>query len=49
MGLVAGVFGIAGNYIGSSSFSKNGGAIARPITIVVLVIFFVKVIWDFVA
>lgn len=49
MGLVAGVFGIAGNYIGSASFSKNGGAIARPITIVVLVVFFVKVVWDFVA
>ncbi len=49
LGLVAGVFGIAGNYIGSHSFTKNGGAVARPITIVVLVIFFAKVIWDFVA
>ncbi len=49
MGLLAGVFGIAGNYLGSKSFSENGGAIARPITIVVLAVFFVKVIWDFVA
>ena len=49
MGLLAGVFGIGGNYLGSKSFSENGGAIARPITIVVLVVFFVKVIWDFVA
>lgn len=49
LGLVAGVFNIVGNYLGSHSFSKNGGAIARPITIVVLVIFFAKVIWDFVA
>lgn len=48
LGLVAGAFGIIGNYLGASSFAKNGGAIARPITIVVLVIFFAKVIWDFV-
>ena len=48
LGLVAGAFGIIGNYLGASSFVKNGGAIARPITIVVLVIFFAKVIWDFV-
>ena len=49
LGLVAGAFNIVGNYLGSHSFSKNGGAVARPITIVVLVIFFAKVIWDFVA
>ena len=48
LGLVAGVFNIAGNYLGSHSFSKNGGAIARPIIIVVLVVFFVKVVWDLV-
>ena len=49
LGLVAGAFNIVGNYLGSHSFSKNGGAVARPITIVVLVIFFANVIWDFVA
>ena len=49
LGLVAGVFGIAGNYLGSRSFTKNGGAIARPITLAVLAIFFAKVIWDFAA
>lgn len=49
LGLVCGAFNIVGNYIGSHSFSKNGGAVARPITIVVLVVFFAKVIWDFVA
>lgn len=49
LGLVAGVFGVAGNYLGSHSFSKNGGAIARPIIIVVLAVFFVKVVWDLVA
>lgn len=49
LGLVAGVFSIIGNYIGAHSFTKNGGAIARPITIVVLCVFFIKVIFDFVA
>lgn len=46
IGLLAGVFSIAGNYIGSHSFTKNGGAIAKPITITVLVIFFVKIVYD---
>lgn len=49
LGLVAGVFGVIGNYLGASSFAKSGSAIAKPIIIVVLVVFFVKVIWDFVA
>lgn len=47
LGLVAGAFNIVGNYLGSHSFSKNGGAVARPITIVVLVIFFAKVYLGF--
>ena len=49
LGLLAGAFNMVGNYFGSHSFTKNGGAIARPITIAVLLIFFAKVIWDFVA
>ena len=49
LGLVAGMFNMLGNYIGSHSFTKNGGAVAKPITITVLVIFFIKVIYDFVA
>lgn len=49
LGLLAGVFNIVGNYLGAHSFTKNGGAIAKPITIVVLVVFFLKVVWDFVA
>lgn len=48
LGLVAGAFNIAGNYLGSKSFTRKGGAIAKPITITVLVIFFAKTIWDFV-
>lgn len=30
LGLVAGAFNIVGNYLGSHSFSKNGGAVADP-------------------
>lgn len=48
VGLLAGLFNIAGNYLGARAFTKSGGAIARPIIIVVLCIFFVKVIYDFV-
>lgn len=47
VGLMAGCFSIAGNYLGARSFTKTGGAIARPIIISVLAIFFVKVIFDF--
>ena len=46
LGLLAGIFSIAGNYMGSHRFTSNGGAIAKPITIVVLVIFLIKVIYD---
>ena len=48
LGLLAGVFSILGNYVGSHQFTSKGGAIARPITIVVLVIFLVKVVYDLV-
>ncbi len=49
LGILAGLFNMIGNYLGSHSFTKNGGAIARPITIAVLLVFFVKVVWDFMA
>ncbi len=49
LGLIAGAFNMLGNYLGSHSFTKNGGSVARPITIAVLAIFFVKVIYDFIA
>ena len=47
VGLVAGLFSIAGNYLGARTFTKKGGAIARPVIIVVLCVFFVKVVYDF--
>ncbi len=44
VGLVAGLFSIAGNWLGSSFFKKSGSKAVKPIMICVLVIFFVKVL-----
>lgn len=40
---VAAVFGIAGNYIGAKCFTGRGTAFVKPVTVVVLVIFFLKI------
>jgi len=47
LGLIAGVFNIAGNYLGARLFTRRGAAIARPITIGILTILFVKVILEY--
>ena len=47
LGLVAGVFSIAGHYLGARAFVKNGTKIARPVIIGVLIALFVKVAVDF--
>ena len=44
LGLAAGVFNIAGNYLGARSFEKGGDKITRPVILIVLAIFFVKTI-----
>lgn len=46
IGLVAGLFSIAGNWLGSSLFKKGGSKAVKPIMITVLVIFFVKVLYE---
>ena len=46
LGLCAGCFNIAGNYIGASMFKKGGAKFARPVMILVLVIFFIKVLYE---
>ena len=46
LGLVAGFFNIVGNWIGTSLFRKNGAAIVRPIMLVVIVLFAVKLVSD---
>ena len=46
LALVAAVFGIAGNYIGATYFAKRGAGFVKPITIVVLALFFLKICWE---
>lgn len=48
-GLLAGVFGIAGNYIGTRVFERSGAKTVKPLIIVVLAVFFVKVLLEFAA
>lgn len=46
LALVAGVFGIAGNYIGTRFFSQGGAKAAKPIMVLVIVVFFCKVLYE---
>ena len=46
LGLVAGVFGVAGNWLGARSFTQNGSKIVKPLIGVVLAIFFVRILWE---
>lgn len=46
LGLVAGIFSMAGNYLGASAFTKKGAKFVRPIIILVLAIFFGKLIYE---
>lgn len=46
LGLTAGVFSIAGNYIGARSFEKGGAKVVRPVILIVIAIFFVRVLYE---
>ena len=46
LGLAAGAFNIIGNWIGSRSFIRQGSSIARPIMLVVVVLFAVRLLFD---
>lgn len=46
LGIVAAVFGIAGNYLGAGLAIKNAGKITRPVILVVLVILLIKVLFE---
>ncbi len=48
LGLCAGIFGIAGNYIGSRCFTQKGATVTRPLILIVLVVFFVKTLLELV-
>lgn len=46
LGLTAGIFNAVGNYFGSKLFINKGIKIVRPIMIIVLILLFVKIIFD---
>lgn len=46
LGLTAGLFNIAGNYLGASRFEKGANKSVRPVMIAVLTIFFIKVLYE---
>ena len=48
LGLVAGCFGIAGNYLGAKLFVNKGAKWTKPLIVTVLAIFFCKVCYELV-
>ena len=46
LGLVAGIFNIAGNYLGAKRFEMGGSKIVKPVVILVLTVFFVKTVYE---
>lgn len=46
LGVTAGLFNIAGAYLGTKFFSEKGAAVAKPMIIIVICIFFVKIIGE---
>jgi hypothetical protein len=46
LGLAAGLFNIAGNYLGASLFKKKGAEILRPFILVVMILFAVRLVAD---
>lgn len=46
LGVTAGLFSIAGNYVGTRFFDKGGKKFVKPVMILVLVIFFLKVLLE---
>ncbi|MCD7830105.1 MAG: sulfite exporter TauE/SafE family protein [Clostridiales bacterium] len=49
LGLAAGCFSLAGNYIGTRFFDKGGAKVVKPLMLAVLTLFFIKICWEFVA
>lgn len=47
LGLVAGIFSMAGSFLGTKLFASKGAKAVKPVFVVVLVIFFIKIIYEF--
>ena len=48
LGLAAGAFNIAGNWLGSTFFDRKGAALLRPVVLVVMALFAVRLVFDLV-
>lgn len=46
LGLIAGLFNIAGNWLGATTFTKDGARVVRPIILLVLVLFAIRLILE---
>lgn len=46
LGLIAGIFSFLGNYLGSKHFTQNGSKIARPIILIVVTLFMIRLVFD---
>ena len=46
LGLIAGLFNIAGNYLGATKFTHDGARIVRPIILLVLALFAIRLILE---
>ena len=46
LGITAGLFSMTGNYLGSRFFEKSGAKAAKPIMLVVLTIFCIRIIGE---
>lgn len=46
LGFFGGLFGIIGNYIGVTFFQKKGAKAVRPLMLIVLVIFFIRILTE---
>ena len=46
LGLTAGVFSICGNYLGARFFKEGGSKAVKPLIVAVLVIFFVRIVYE---
>lgn len=46
LGIAAGIFNMIGNYLGSSFFKKHGVVSLKPVMVLVIVIFFIKTLFE---
>lgn len=46
LGIIAGLFGMAGNFLGARYFAKGGARNVKPVIITVLAVFFLKVLYE---